>query len=185
MLSASLGWRYVQGIEPLVCPVCFCKTASGAAVSLHDVHCTLQACWQRVLFWHAAQFGRERTPMPSVLLLLRQPDLPTRHLLPLLQDGPEGEYTVHYNSYEEGGKVGKPESVKVDAIIGADGANSRVAKEIDAGEYDYAIAFQVGAAPVLGTRLVKWNPVSPLPRCEDSAMTSASANVNTGKVSFP
>lgn len=27
-------------------------------------------------------------------------------------------------------------------IIGADGANSRIAKEIDAGEYDYAIAFQ-------------------------------------------
>lgn len=28
-------------------------------------------------------------------------------------------------------------------IIGADGANSRVAKAIDAGEYNYAIAFQV------------------------------------------
>lgn len=28
-------------------------------------------------------------------------------------------------------------------MIGADGANSRVAKEIDAGDYDYAIAFQV------------------------------------------
>ena len=27
-------------------------------------------------------------------------------------------------------------------VIGADGANSRVAKNIDAGEYDYAIAFQ-------------------------------------------
>lgn len=33
--------------------------------------------------------------------------------------------------------------MEVDIIIGADGANSRVAKEIDAGEYDYAIAFQV------------------------------------------
>ena len=32
--------------------------------------------------------------------------------------------------------------MQVDAVIGADGANSRVAKEIDAGEYDYAIAFQ-------------------------------------------
>jgi geranylgeranyl diphosphate/geranylgeranyl-bacteriochlorophyllide a reductase len=31
----------------------------------------------------------------------------------------------------------------VDLVIGADGANSRVAKEIGAGEYDYAIAFQV------------------------------------------
>lgn len=38
--------------------------------------------------------------------------------------------------------MGKPESLEVDAVIGADGANSRVAKEIDAGEYDYAIAFQ-------------------------------------------
>ena len=28
-------------------------------------------------------------------------------------------------------------------MIGADGANSRVAKEIGAGDYDYAIAFQV------------------------------------------
>ena len=41
-----------------------------------------------------------------------------------------------------GGKVGTPATLEVDAIIGADGANSRVAKEIDAGEYDYAIAFQ-------------------------------------------
>lgn len=32
----------------------------------------------------------------------------------------------------------------MDVVIGADGANSRVAKAIDAGEYDYAIAFQVG-----------------------------------------
>jgi geranylgeranyl reductase len=59
------------------------------------------------------------------------------------QDGPDGEYTVYFNSYADGGKVGKPESIKVDVVIGADGANSRVAKEIDAGEYDYAIAFQV------------------------------------------
>ena len=50
-----------------------------------------------------------------------------------VQDGPEGEYTVHFNSYAEGGKVGKPDSIKVDVVIGADGANSRVAKEIDAG----------------------------------------------------
>lgn len=38
--------------------------------------------------------------------------------------------------------MGKPETMEVDVVIGADGANSRVAKEIDAGEYDYAIAFQ-------------------------------------------
>ena len=58
------------------------------------------------------------------------------------QAAADGPYTVHFNSYEDGGKVGKPESLEVDAVIGADGANSRVAKEIDAGEYDYAIAFQ-------------------------------------------
>ncbi len=27
-------------------------------------------------------------------------------------------------------------------MIGADGANSRIAKEMDAGDYNYAIAFQ-------------------------------------------
>ena len=38
--------------------------------------------------------------------------------------------------------MGVPKTIEVDAVIGADGANSRVAKAIDAGEYDYAIAFQ-------------------------------------------
>jgi geranylgeranyl reductase len=33
-------------------------------------------------------------------------------------------------------------SLEVDLVIGADGANSRIAKEIDAGDYNYAIAFQ-------------------------------------------
>ena len=46
-------------------------------------------------------------------------------------------------------QVGKPDSIQVDAVIGADGANSRVAKEIGAGDYDYAIAFQVPAAAAL------------------------------------
>jgi 2-polyprenyl-6-methoxyphenol hydroxylase-like FAD-dependent oxidoreductase len=40
-------------------------------------------------------------------------------------------------------QVGVPSTLEVDMVIGADGANSRVAKDIDAGEYDYAIAFQV------------------------------------------
>lgn len=56
--------------------------------------------------------------------------------------GSDGAITIHYNNYEEGSKVGTPASMEVDLVIGADGANSRVAKEIDAGEYDYAIAFQ-------------------------------------------
>ncbi len=34
-------------------------------------------------------------------------------------------------------------TLEVDAVIGADGANSCVAKSIGAGDYDYAIAFQV------------------------------------------
>lgn len=58
------------------------------------------------------------------------------------QKDAEGPITIHYNSYETGSKVGTPATLEVDMVIGADGANSRVAKEIDAGEYDYAIAFQ-------------------------------------------
>ena len=54
----------------------------------------------------------------------------------------EGMYVLNYNDYSSGGKVGVPSSSEVDCVIGADGANSRVAKEIDAGDYDYAIAFQ-------------------------------------------
>uniref|UniRef100_A0A7S0NIQ9 Geranylgeranyl diphosphate reductase, chloroplastic n=2 Tax=Micromonas pusilla TaxID=38833 RepID=A0A7S0NIQ9_MICPS len=53
-----------------------------------------------------------------------------------------GPVTIHYNDYEADAKVGEPKTMEVDVVIGADGANSRVAKNIDAGEYDYAIAFQ-------------------------------------------
>ena len=52
-------------------------------------------------------------------------------------------YVIHYTSYDgKSGVAGKRESLEVDAIIGADGANSRVAKQIGAGDYEYAIAFQ-------------------------------------------
>ncbi len=51
-------------------------------------------------------------------------------------------YTIHYVDHNEGGSQGVAKTLKVDAIIGADGANSRIAKEIDAGDYNYAIAFQ-------------------------------------------
>jgi hypothetical protein len=54
----------------------------------------------------------------------------------------DGAITIHYNGYAEGSMIGTPQTLEVDMVIGADGANSRVAKEIDAGEYDYAIAFQ-------------------------------------------
>jgi geranylgeranyl reductase len=50
-------------------------------------------------------------------------------------------YKLYYSNYN-GEKVGVPEELEVDVVIGADGANSRVAKAIDAGEYNYAIAFQ-------------------------------------------
>ncbi len=43
-------------------------------------------------------------------------------------------------------QVGVPTTLEVDMVIGADGANSRVAKDIDAGECDFAIAFQVCVA---------------------------------------
>jgi len=46
-------------------------------------------------------------------------------------------YTIEF-----AGADGSKDSMKVDYIIGADGANSRVAKAMGAGEYNYAIAFQ-------------------------------------------
>jgi geranylgeranyl reductase len=54
--------------------------------------------------------------------------------------GPDkmGPYTITYSDYENGGKS----SIEVDVIVGADGANSRVAQAMDAGDYNYAIAFQ-------------------------------------------
>ena len=61
-------------------------------------------------------------------------------------DGPapgddNGRYTIHYSRNDLGRKA-PDETLDVDVIIGADGANSRVAKAIDAGEYNFAIAFQ-------------------------------------------
>jgi len=49
---------------------------------------------------------------------------------------PEGRYKINYQTPEG------ESSMEVDYIIGADGANSRVAKAMGAGEYNYAIAFQ-------------------------------------------
>ncbi|MBD0344518.1 MAG: geranylgeranyl reductase [Coleofasciculus sp. Co-bin14] len=51
-------------------------------------------------------------------------------------------YTIHYADHSDGSLEGRPKTLKVDLVIGADGANSRVAKAIDAGDYNYAIAFQ-------------------------------------------
>ncbi|KAJ7964077.1 Geranylgeranyl reductase [Quillaja saponaria] len=56
----------------------------------------------------------------------------------------ESPYVLHYSGYngKTGGGIGKRCRLEVDAVIGADGANSRVAKCINAGDYEYAIAFQ-------------------------------------------
>ncbi|MFM7479086.1 MAG: geranylgeranyl reductase [Microcystis aeruginosa] len=51
-------------------------------------------------------------------------------------------YTLHYADHSNGNSQGEIKSLKVDVVIGADGANSRIAKAIDAGDYNYAIAFQ-------------------------------------------
>ncbi len=53
-----------------------------------------------------------------------------------------GAYTLHYADHSDGSLEGTAQTLQVDLVIGADGANSRVAKAIDAGDYRYAIAFQ-------------------------------------------
>merc|ERR1712078_422309 len=59
-------------------------------------------------------------------------------------EGEKGPWTMKINSYE--GEEKKKETLEVDIVIGADGANSRVAKVIDAGDYDYAVAYQERSA---------------------------------------
>jgi len=54
----------------------------------------------------------------------------------------QGPYTLHYSDYSNGSLTGELKILEVDLIIGADGANSRVAKAMDAGDYNMAIAFQ-------------------------------------------
>lgn len=59
-----------------------------------------------------------------------------------IPSGDKQPYTLHYADLSEGGPTGVMKTLQVDVVIGADGANSRIAKEIDAGDYNYAIAFQ-------------------------------------------
>jgi geranylgeranyl reductase len=54
----------------------------------------------------------------------------------------QGPYTLKYADYSSGGPTGEIKTLEVDLIVGADGANSRVAKAMDAGDYNVAIAFQ-------------------------------------------
>lgn len=65
----------------------------------------------------------------------------TVHTLEIPKSSSE-PYTLHYTAHTSEGLVGESKSLQVDLVIGADGANSRVAKAIDAGDYNYAIAFQ-------------------------------------------
>lgn len=51
-------------------------------------------------------------------------------------------YVIKYADMSAGGPEGVMRSLEVDLIVGADGFNSVVAKAIDAGDYNYAIAFQ-------------------------------------------
>ncbi|XP_020591935.1 geranylgeranyl diphosphate reductase, chloroplastic [Phalaenopsis equestris] len=57
--------------------------------------------------------------------------------------GSREKYKLYYNDYSsKKSSTGEKKEMEVDAVVGADGANSRVAKEIGAGDYEYAIAFQ-------------------------------------------
>jgi len=64
-------------------------------------------------------------------------DIPQDH-----KTNPESQYTIKYQEFTAGSSAGTPKEQKFDVIVGGDGANSRVAKAMDAGEYNFAIAFQ-------------------------------------------
>ncbi len=64
---------------------------------------------------------------------VHQLDIPSKNTDP---------YTLHYADHSSGSLEGEAKTLQVDVVIGADGANSRIAKAIDAGDYNYAIAFQ-------------------------------------------
>ncbi|HIK37107.1 MAG: geranylgeranyl reductase [Geminocystis sp.] len=51
-------------------------------------------------------------------------------------------YTIHYVDHSNGLPQGEMKTLQADVVIGADGANSRIAKAIGAGDYNYAIAYQ-------------------------------------------
>ena len=53
-----------------------------------------------------------------------------------------GPYKITYSDFTENDSKGEIKELTVDLIVGADGANSRVAKAMDAGDYNVAVAFQ-------------------------------------------
>ncbi len=52
---------------------------------------------------------------------------------------PKPPYTIHYQEFAV---VTRPVWAQIHGCIGADGANSRVAKAMDASEYNFVIAIQ-------------------------------------------
>lgn len=81
-------------------------------------------------------FMRDRAAKLGAKLIngtVNQLDIPNNNTEP---------YTIHYADHSNGNAQGVMKTLKVDVVIGADGANSRIAKAIDAGDYNYAIAFQ-------------------------------------------
>jgi geranylgeranyl reductase len=62
--------------------------------------------------------------------------------VPVNHKSTEEQYTLNYQEFIGGSSAGVSKSMDVDLIVGADGANSRVAKAMDAGSYNFAIAFQ-------------------------------------------
>ena len=54
----------------------------------------------------------------------------------------QGPYTLHYTENLNDQSEVKGKQLEVDLIVGADGATSRVAKAMDAGDYNYAVAIQ-------------------------------------------
>ncbi|CAJ1942182.1 unnamed protein product [Cylindrotheca closterium] len=80
----------------------------------------------------AIEYGAE-----CIQALVTNIDVPADH-----KTNDKSRYTISYSEFKEGSAAGVPGSMEVDLIIGADGANSRVAKAMDAGQYNFAIAFQ-------------------------------------------
>jgi geranylgeranyl reductase len=81
-------------------------------------------------------FMRDRAAELGAILIngtVQKLEIPTNNTDP---------YTLHYSDHSQGGTVGVAKTLQVDVVIGADGANSKVAKAIKAGDYNYAIAFQ-------------------------------------------
>ena len=54
----------------------------------------------------------------------------------------QGPYTLTYSDFSVENNNAEVKKLTVDLLVGADGANSRVAKAMDAGDYNVAVAFQ-------------------------------------------